>query len=590
LQSLQRIRDENSCLVAANFTTSFQKLFQFANKNPLLKHANDDDDVSLQPANPTHAKTATNTRHDLFASPRRVGVPHFASGAATAASLYPSIRNPNPRFLLARNEQIPFLIFNFTFLDETFPMSVPVITVAQMREWEKATWASGQTEAEVIRRVGKRIAKRARKLTRSGDAILILAGKGNNGNDARAAGELIDDRQLEIFNVTSPENDAPKLQDLLRRKFALIIDGLFGIGLNRPLDEHWQKLISSVNASRIPVLAVDVPSGLNCDTGLPEGAAIEAMLTLAIGAPKAGMLTQSAWPFVGRLEVVEDVGLVPCPVTSERNWTLPDDFDHFPPRRAEAGHKGLYGHLAIVAGSMGYHGASVLASRAAQRAQPGLITLFTDEPVYHVVAPQLQAVMSGIFRPEMKFPDTTSAILIGPGLHAPGVADSMRKTVQRIWRDSPWPVVVDASALDMLASYVMSKAARVITPHPGEAARMLNSNSKQVQADRPRALRELSKRFGNCWVVLKGNETLVGTKDGEIFVNCSGNPYLGQGGSGDVLSGYIAGLLAQPVLQADICKTLRFAVWQHGAAADALQEKEKVWVIEDLASELGDAR
>lgn len=469
-------------------------------------------------------------------------------------------------------------------------MPVPVITVAQMREWEKATWASGQTEAEVIRRVGKRVAKRARKLTRSGDAILILAGKGNNGNDARAAGEWIDDRQLEVLNVNSPENDASKVQDLLRRKFALIIDGLFGIGLNRPLDEHWQRLVSTINESKIPVLAVDTPSGLNCDTGLPEGAAIEAMLTLTIGAPKTGMLAQSAWPFVGRLEVLEDVGLVPCPITSEQNWTLPDDFEQFPPRRAEAGHKGMYGHLAIMAGSMGFHGASVLASRAAQRAQPGLITLFTDEPVYHVVASQLQAVMTGILQAEMRLPETTSAVLVGPGLHAPGLADAIRKTVQRIWRDSPLPVVVDASALDLLAPHVLSKAVRIITPHPGEAARMLNTTSKQVQADRPRALRELSKRFGNCWVALKGHQTLIGSKDGEIFVNSSGNPYLAQGGSGDVLSGYLAGLLAQPVLQADICKTLRFAVWQHGAAADALQEKEKIWVVEDLVAELGDAR
>jgi ADP-dependent NAD(P)H-hydrate dehydratase / NAD(P)H-hydrate epimerase len=100
-------------------------------------------------------------------------------------------------------------------------------------------------------------------------------------------------------------------------------------------------------------------------------------------------------------------------------------------------------------------------------------------------------------------------------------------------------------------------------------------------------LRELAKRFGNCWVVLKGNQTLVGSKDGDVFVNPSGNPFMAQGGSGDVLSGYIAGLLAQPVLQSDIAKTLRFAVWQHGATADALQEKNKVWVIEDLAGEIG---
>ncbi|MGH7980281.1 MAG: NAD(P)H-hydrate dehydratase, partial [Limisphaerales bacterium] len=449
--------------------------------------------------------------------------------------------------------------------------------------------ASGQMEAEVIRRVGKRIAKRARKMTGSDDAILILAGKGNNGNDARAAEEFLEDRQVEVFNITSPESEAPKLQELLRRKFALIIDGLFGIGLNRPLDEHWQKLISSINAPKIPILAVDTPSGLNCDTGLAEGAAIEATLTLTVGAPKGAMLAQSAWPFVGRLEVLEDVGLVPCPMASEFNWTVSSDFENFPPRRIEAGHKGTYGHLAMMAGSMGFHGAAVLAARAAQRAQPGLVTLYTEELVYHVVASQLQAVMVGIFQPEMKFPETTSAILMGPGLHAPGLADRMRRTAQRIWRDWPCPVVVDASALDLLAAHVLSKAARVITPHPGEAARMLNWTSRQVQADRPRAVRELSKRFGNCWVILKGHQTLIGGKDGEVFVNSSGNPFLAQGGSGDVLSGYIAGLLAQPPLQGDICKTLRFGVWQHGAAADQLQDRDKTWVVEDLIGELGNA-
>jgi ADP-dependent NAD(P)H-hydrate dehydratase / NAD(P)H-hydrate epimerase len=470
-------------------------------------------------------------------------------------------------------------------------MPIPILSVAQMREWEKATWAAGQTEAEVIRRVGKRIAKHVRRLTRSSDAILVLAGKGNNGNDARAAQEYLGDRQIELFNITSPENDLPRLKELLRLKFALVIDGLFGIGLSRPLDEHWKPLISAVNGSKIPVLAVDTPSGLNCDTGLAEGGAIEAAITLTVGAPKTGMLTESAGPLVGRLEVLEDVGLVPCPLKSEMNWTMPDDFENFPPRRAEADHKGTHGHLVIIAGSFGFHGASILATRAAQRAQPGLITLFTDAMVYPVVAPQLQAPMAGVFKPDMKFPETTSAILIGPGLHAPGVADAMKKTAQQLWRDSELPIIVDASALDWLAPSPLPKdGIRVITPHPGEAGRMLNATSKQVQADRSRALCELSKKFGNCWVILKGHQTLIGRAEGEMFVNSSGNPFLGQGGSGDVLSGYISGLLAQPQLQKVVSRTLRFAVWQHGATADALQEKEKIWLVEDLVGELGNAR
>jgi NAD(P)H-hydrate epimerase len=470
-------------------------------------------------------------------------------------------------------------------------MSLPVITVAQMREWEKATWATGQTEAEVIRRVGMHAAQYALKLTRPGDAILVLAGKGNNGSDARAAVEFLKDRKTETLNITSPENDLPKLEELLCRKFALIIDGLFGIGLNRPLDKHWIELISTVNETKIPVLAIDVPSGLNCETGLAEGAAIEAAVTLTVGAPKTGMLAESAWPFVSRLEVLNDVGLVPCPFTSELNWTLSQDFENFPPRRPEASHKGSQGHLAIVAGSLGFHGASVLAAHAAQRAQPGLITLFTEEPVYHVVAPQMQAVMVSTFKTDMRFPEMAGASLIGPGLHAPGVDETLRKVLQRLWRNSPSPVVVDASSLDWIVPHALAKGIiRVITPHPGEAGRMLNLSSKQVQAQRPRVLRELSRRFGNCWVVLKGHQTLVGCAEGEIFVNSSGNPFLAQGGSGDVLSGYISGLLAQPRLQEDAGKTLRYAVWQHGRTADALQGSGKIWTVEDLVAELGNAR
>ncbi len=126
-------------------------------------------------------------------------------------------------------------------------MPVPVINITQMREWENATWATGQTEAEVIRRVGKKIAKRARKLTGADDVILILAGKGHNADDARAAQEFLDDRRVEILDVTAPENDWLKLETALRHKPALVIDGLFGIGLNRALDEGWKKFIAAVN-------------------------------------------------------------------------------------------------------------------------------------------------------------------------------------------------------------------------------------------------------------------------------------------------------------------------------------------------------
>src|ERR1051326_6427211 len=280
-------------------------------------------------------------------------------------------------------------------------MPIPVITIAQMREWEKATWASGQTEAEVIRRVGKCLAAHALRLTRSEDLILILAGKGNNGADARASQDHLAQRRVDFIEVKDPAADLSKLEVVLSLRPALIIDGLFGIGINRPLSADWIgfiervntrgekffvfflppppalhrvfflelginrplsadwiRFIERVNSSGAKILAVDVPSGLNGDTGEPQGAAIRASTTLTVGAPKTGMLKESAWPFVGRLEVAREVGLVASPLKSEVNWTLAQDFDGFPPTRSVGTHKGTYGHVGIIAGSVGYHGAS----------------------------------------------------------------------------------------------------------------------------------------------------------------------------------------------------------------------------------------
>jgi NAD(P)H-hydrate epimerase len=459
-----------------------------------------------------------------------------------------------------------------------------------MREWEQATWNAGQTEAEVIQRVGKRIARRARKLTGDDDRILILAGKGHNGDDARAARASLDDRKVKLLEVLLPDTDLLDLELALQAKPALIIDGLFGVGLNRPLSEWWRKIIGAVNAANIPVLAVDVPSGLDADTGAPLGAAIEATVTLTIGAPKAGLITTNAARFVGRLEVADEVGLVPCPATGELQWSLPADFDHFPPPRPVAGHKGSFGHAVLIAGSQGYHGASVLATRGAQRAQPGLATLYTQESVYGVAAAQLQSAMVDVLASPAKFPERMTALAIGPGMAAEGLMESLRPQLRDWWQDLECPMLADASALAALApGPVHPQAIRVITPHPGEAARLLECTVPKVQADRPAAVRELARKFGNTWVILKGNQTLIGRAEGPIFINSSGNPHLAQGGSGDLLSGFITGLLAQPALQTDPALTLRYAVWQHGAAADKLQADRRNWTIEDLADELGNA-
>jgi NAD(P)H-hydrate epimerase len=467
-------------------------------------------------------------------------------------------------------------------------MPMPVINLEQMREWEKATWAAGQTEAEVIRRVGLAVAQCALQLTRPADLILMLAGKGHNGDDARAAREHLLDRRVDLLDVTDPEDDLAKLDALLSLRPALVIDGLFGIGINRPLSAAWVRFIQRVNDVHLRVLAVDAPSGLDAATGQPHGAAIQAFMTLTVGAPKIGLLQSSAWGFVGRLEVADDVGLAKHDLPSELKWTTRQDFTGFPPTRAVAGHKGTYGHLAIIAGSLGYHGAAVLTARGAQRAQPGLITLHTLESVYQVIAAQLQAVMVSPWQSDTKLPQASTAVLIGPGLAAAAVPEQIKLLAGELWRNFAGPVVVDASALAWLPPDTGPRSAvRVITPHPGEAARLLNTTAKDVQADRLQALRNLSPRFNNTWVVLKGHQTLVGRAEREVYVNSSGNPHLAQGGSGDVLSGYLAGLLAQPHLQTNPLKAIRYAVWQHGSTADLLQSERPNWIIEDLVALLG---
>jgi ADP-dependent NAD(P)H-hydrate dehydratase / NAD(P)H-hydrate epimerase len=299
-------------------------------------------------------------------------------------------------------------------------------------------------------------------------------------------------------------------------------------------------------------------------------------------------LAGSAGPFVGRLEVTGDVGLASGPAPEELAWTLPEDFREFPPRREVVAHKGSFGHLAILAGSMGYHGAAVLAARGAQRARPGLITVLTTQNAYYSVAAQCQAVMVRPWTPDQAIGDNYTALVIGPGLAGNDVPDGLVAVLRRLWRDARFPILIDASGLGMLAPEPTPKnALRVLTPHPGEAGLLLKNTPAQVQASRVASLRQLSLRFGHPWVVLKGHQTLVGSHEGPVYANCSGGPHLAQGGSGDLLAGYLGGLLAQPHLQADPLRAIRYAVWQHGAAADELESRRPNWILEELAAELG---
>jgi hydroxyethylthiazole kinase-like uncharacterized protein yjeF len=467
-------------------------------------------------------------------------------------------------------------------------MPSPILSVAQMRKWENASWAAGRNEAEVISRVGHLVTARVRQMTRAGDFIVVLAGKGHNGDDARLTSQNLNDREVYLINVTDPKEGLNEFRSQLPLQPTLIIDGLFGIGLDRPLSPPWVQLVEAINGAHVPILAIDVPSGLNADTGEPQGTAIRATVTLTLGAPKRGLTLAKAWPFVGRLEVEPHIGLIPTPPDADLQWTLQEDLVGFPPNRPVDGHKGTFGHLVIFAGSLGYHGAGVLAARGALQARPGLVTLFAAPEIYVPVASQLQSAMVHPWRAGSTLPESCTGVLFGPGLAAPDLPAEFKAELAGFWNELACPVLADASGLAWLpVSAKTPKGLRVVTPHPGEAARLLNMTTDAVQADRPGALRELSRRHGDCWVVLKGYQTLIGRRTGQQFINSSGNPCLAQGGSGDVLAGFLGGLLAQPNLQSDPLLTLRYGVWEHGAAADALSAKQWKWTVEDLIHALG---
>jgi len=456
-----------------------------------------------------------------------------------------------------------------------------------MRAWEKLSWEQGRRESEVIASAGGCVAARAVQMTPPGGLIGILAGRGHNGDDARQTAFQLSDREAIVIEVSSPDAAREELARLLVRHPVLLIDGLFGIGLNRELSSAWVRLIESINASGVPVLAVDTPSGLDADTGEPMGAAVRAAVTVTFGAPKIGLFAAEALPFVGRLEVAPEIGLVPCPFQTELNWTLPWDFNGFPGARSASGHKGTYGHAGIIAGSLGYHGAGVLAARGALRARPGLVTLVTMPPVYVPVASQLQAAMVSPWRAGMIWSESVTAILAGPGLAAAGLAEALKEQIRQTWKAAAQTVVIDASALDWLPKgAVASHAPRVVTPHPGEAARMLGTTTGAVQQDRAGAVRALSRMYDDCWVVLKGHQTMIGRSQGALFINSSGNPGMAQGGSGDILAGFLTGLLAQPELNKNPELTIRYAVWRHGRSADGLEATERNWTIEELVSGL----
>lgn len=479
-------------------------------------------------------------------------------------------------------------------------MPWPVLTVNQMRAWESASWTAGIRSGDVIARVGRRIGEWLLAQTSPHDALIFLVGRGHNGDDARAAAQWIGWRRpQQLIAVPDPVAATEPIATALRTARrdsprVWVIDGLFGIGLNREFTAPWRELIERLNdqtaGPEFRIVAIDVPSGLRDDFGGTAGAMVAATHTLTVGAPKRGLIGLAA---AGRVEVLSDIGLIKAEVlasesglgnsndlTDDRptslHWQTGRDFGGFPPRRSAAAHKGSQGHLLIVAGSLGYHGAAVLAARAALRAGTGLVTVVCDSSAYGPIAAQLAQPMVQPWTEPWVIPESVTAVVIGPGLAARTLSPGFKAWNQSLWQGFPRTVLADASALDWIAQLPPPTASRLITPHPGEAARLLATTTRSVQADRIAAVQSLQKRYGGV-VVLKGHHTLI-ANGLTVTVNPSGNPGLAQGGTGDVLTGFLGGWLARGI-PAD--QAARYSVWEHGAAADRLGHLP-IWTTEEL--------
>lgn len=393
-----------------------------------------------------------------------------------------------------------------------------------------------------------------RLLERSRTRVLVCAGPGNNGGDARVMARLLGQRGVSI-EVVAPGGTVPV------GDYGLVVDGIFGIGLTRPVTGPNAELIERINAFPGPVLALDVPSGLDADTGRVMGVAVRATHTLSFIGGKPGLYTLDGPDHCGEV-TVDDLGLhldeFPGALLSL------DDFRTCLKPRARNSHKGSYGSLAVIGGAAGMTGAALLAARAglklgAGRVFAGLLQLLAVDPLQ----PELM-----LRTPEDALAQAT-AVVVGPGL---GASDAAVEVIRRAI-GADLPLLLDADALNLVAAHPVlaahlarRSATTVLTPHPAEAGRLLATATETVQADRVAAALELARRF-NAGVALKGCGSVIAHPDGSWRINPNGNPGLASGGSGDVLAGMAGALLAQGWTAVD---ALAAAVHLHGAAADEL--------------------
>jgi NAD(P)H-hydrate epimerase len=491
-----------------------------------------------------------------------------------------------------------------------------ILSAEEARAQDAKTIAAGtpglvlmkRAAAGVAREVARAIARRPERAGR----VVVLAGPGNNGGDGFEAARLLMGSRvaagvetLLVGTTRHLAGDALKTFERLTksggsirevesekdleplRSATLVVDALFGTGLKNPIAEGGRAARAVALASEGPafVVAVDLPSGLSADDAGIWRPSVTADVTVTFGSPKRCHAFAPAAGSCGRI-TVEDIGLIPdraAPADGEPEAVTARDLVRLFPRREAASHKGTYGHLLVVGGSEGMAGAPALAARAALRSGAGLATVASPEavrPVVHTLSPESTTASLEAD------PGAFDALAVGPGLGRSGAASAAWRRMVSAGR----PAVFDADALNLAArpeEFAGRSAPTILTPHPGEAGRLLGMDAIAVNGDRIAAAKTLAARSG-CVVVLKGFRSVVASPEGRVALVLAGNAGMATGGAGDVLTGIAGSLLARGFSAFDAASA---AAWLHGAAGDLAREGcgEESLVAGDLAAWLPEA-
>jgi hydroxyethylthiazole kinase-like uncharacterized protein yjeF len=520
-----------------------------------------------------------------------------------------------------------------------------VLTAAQMREVDRRTTErNGVPSLQLMENAGTRVVEFLAGLFTDlpHRRIAVLCGKGNNGGDGLVVARLLHQRGCQLTVILFAAPDALRGDAAINLKrwreaggemrvvtseaewaaacsqvayAEIILDALLGTGLSGPVDGLLARVIADVNeiGKRVPnggdagrratIVAVDIPSGLPSDSGEPMGPAVSADFTVTFTAPKPGLLLSPNCEHAGKLHVAE-IGTPPELLAADDalklHWLEPGEFAGLPLGRRPSGHKGDFGHALIIAGSRGKTGAAVLSAMGALRAGAGLVTVATPERVLDILASYLPEMMTeplagtDVDSISMRALDYgrfaniakgKNVLALGPGL---GMHPETQQFVRAVLRESPLPVILDADGLNAFdgrsKELCERKAPLAVTPHPGEMARLLDCSTAQVQANRLDIALHSAAQW-NALVVLKGYHTIISTPDGRAFINSTGNPGMATGGTGDVLTGMLAGLTAQ-FSTALWERVLGLGVYLHGLAGDLAAEQfgEASMIATDLVA------